>query len=807
MIPPTASPSAKAGKRRQTFVKTTRYDYFSWAVGALLTKTPLPIGGAALVIRDLSMGASNMNDVAACSLGVQLRLIGPFRLTDGTGAPIAVTSRRARALIGYLAFAPDHIASRERLCGLLWGDRGDAQARSSLRQCLLEIRHLLAPYDFDLLSARRDEVELATTASDWAALDLALAGDDPQIVVAQLSALGTAQLLEDQDIGGLYGEWLDGQRARFDQTLANGVLSHVERCHARADFAGAIAVADAFLTRDPLEEPIVAAAIRADTSLGAHASAQRRFRLLKTALARELGVEPSAVVQASLNSDANLPSLAAPAPNAQPLLAVLAFDNLSSDPEMDFFSDGISEEILQRLTRTSQLKVIARSSSFQFRGRDKVTSNVAAQLGASHLLDGSVRRAGDRVRITTALIDCSNQTTLWSGRFDHDLQDAFAVQDEIALAVADGLNLVFAPPSAPMKIDPTAHDHYLRARSLAALPSHVDECLWLLTKVVEREPDFAAAWSSLAMARAVKARWMTPADQFEAARDAAMLAGARATTLDPGAGLPLGALSLIEPDGFFAAREALLDRAMALSPADPEILKQASDFAGSVGRLEDSLGYASRAVEVDPLNPLIAGMQAMMLIDLGHPPDQSHAVFDSLRARWPDLDWLVAMPMLTAASMGDWERAERLMALPEGKSREYKMARHSVSLMQGPRETLIAHARASVERQMSKTGQIEIRTFFFLYNNGMAEEAFDAWRYSDYDYRKGHRPDQMMLMGMLFGIANGAMRRDPRFLDVCERLGLCAYWVATNRWPDCLSEVAPYYDLQREAKARVERSY
>ncbi len=750
-----------------------------------------------------------MEDLAAPAQGAHLRLMGHFRLTDAEGGAIPLTSRRARALIGYLMLAPDHLAARERLCGLLWSDRGDSQARSSLRQCLLEIKTATATHGLHLLIARRDEVELTAPESDFSSLELAVAGDDSNAVVARLTAVGTAQLLEDQDIGGLYSEWLDQARARFDQMLATGVLNHIERRHLCEDFVGVISVADAYLQRDPLDERIVAAAISADVALGARASAQRRFRLLKAALASELGVEPSAVVQAALDgprAGRTLSRLVAPTTRAEPLLAVLAFDNLSSDPEMDFFSDGISEEILQRLSRTSELKVIARSSSFQFRGRDKITANVAAQLGATHLLDGSVRRGGARVRITTALIDCTNQTTLWSGRFEHDLGDAFAVQDEIAVAVADGLNLVFAAPPALAKIDPAAHDHYLRARNLAAMPSHVDECLSHLMQAVAREPDFGAAWSSLAMARAVKARWMTPPEQFETARDETMLAAARAMTLDPDAGLPLGALSLIEPDGFFAAREALLERALSLAPANPEILKQATDFASSVGRMEDSYHYANRAAEVDPLNPLIAGARVQALLDIGRSPEEGFAAYEKLQLRWPELDWLIAMPMLVAASLGNREQTEKLLALPPGDSREYKMARHTATLLMGPRDVLTAHVRSSVEKQLSKAGQVEIRTLMFMHSNGMADEAFDAWRYSNYDYRKGHRPDHMLLTGMIFGITNTAMRRDPRFLDICERLGICAYWVTTNRWPDCLTEVSPYYDLKADATARVARS-
>ena len=661
----------------------------------------------------------------------------------------------------------------------------------------------------DLVSANREEVALerGVFETDIASLEAAIAGSEPSAVVEQLTALGRFQLLEDQDIGGLYSEWLDQARARFEQTLAASVLGHIDTCCAREDWTAATSVADAFLQRDPIDERIVAAAISADVAQGASASAQRRFRLLKSALSKELGVEPSALVQeAFTKSDAprtaSLPDVPA---SRDPILAVLAFDNLSSDAEMDFFSDGISEEILQRLSRTSNLKVIARSSSFQFRGRDKITATVSGQLGATHLLDGSVRRGGDKIRITTALVECASQTTLWSGRFDHDLADVFAVQDEIATAVADGLNLVFSPSAKPIRINPVAHDLYLRARSLAALPPHVDECLDLLSRAVELEPDFAAAWSSLAMARAVKARWMTPADQFEAKRDAGMLAAARATALDPHAGLPLCALSLLEPDGLFAAREALLERALELAPSDPEILKQATDFASSVGRIEDAYLYSVRAAALDPLNPLMQGIQVQSKLDLGQ-IESAFADFEALRLRWPDEDWLVAMPLLVAAALGEWEVVDRLLVLPPGESREYHMARKSVELLRGPRGKLVDYARATVERQMNEFGRAELRSVLFMHQNGLHDEAFDAWRYSHYDYRKGHRPDRMLLLGMLFGVTNRAIRNDPRFMDMCDQLGLCAYWVATGRWPDCVPEVAPYYDLKAESLKRVAAS-
>lgn len=150
-----------------------------------------------------------------------------------------------------------------------------------------------------------------------------------------------------------------------------------------------------------------------------------------------------------------------------PLLAVLAFDNLSSDPEMQFFSDGISEEIIQRLARGAKLRIVGKLSSFQFRGDRKIEA--ADRLQCSHVLDGSVRRAEGRIRISAHLIEAGSKTTLWSERYDRSLADVFAVQDEISDQIARALDQTFSAFGA-RSIDPAVHDLYLRAAPKAYAP-------------------------------------------------------------------------------------------------------------------------------------------------------------------------------------------------------------------------------------------------------------------------------------------------------------------------------------------------
>jgi TolB-like protein len=168
---------------------------------------------------------------------------------------------------------------------------------------------------------------------------------------------------------------------------------------------------------------------------------------------------------------------------------------------MQFFSDGVSEEIIQRLSRGAQMKVIGRTSSFQFRGTDKTARNVAKELHCSHILDGSIRRAGGRVRITAHLVEAASQTTLWSDRYDGILEDIFAVQDEISEHIAAALDQTFTSFSTKA-IDPAVYDLYLHASPKSYAPEELRTNIGLLQVATQRAPNFAEAWGRLAYLRA-----------------------------------------------------------------------------------------------------------------------------------------------------------------------------------------------------------------------------------------------------------------------------------------------------------------
>jgi len=482
-------------------------------------------------------------------------------------------------------------------------------------------------------------------------------------------------------------------------------------------------------------------------------------------------------------------------------LAVLPFDNLSDGPGMDYFSDGVSEEILQALARTLDLRVIGRSSSFQFRGRDRSLTRVAEQLGVSHVLEGSVQRSGEQVRVTAALIECVGQTTVWSARYDRKLGDVFALQDEIAAMVAGALQLVFAPSAPAPAINSTAHDLYLRARSLALLPPRAAECIRLLKDAVARAPNFAAAWATLAMTAAANARQLAGDQDLATVRREAIEAAERASALDPGAAIPFVARSLLQHYDSFEVREALLKKAMALAPTDPAVLKHMTDFACSVGRTREAFELIQLAQALDPLDQAIAEVAAEKTADYGLLAE-SYAAYAAARARWPEFEWAIVAPLLIAANLRDWEAAEPLIGITRAlDSRDGRFALSTVQLLKSPPEALREWMMATVERQLARTGSVDLRVPMFLYSAGFADEAFAAVRQASFDYRRRGSPERVFADGIIFGVTNRPMRQDPRFVELCGRLALCRYWIRSDQWPDCVDE-APY-DFKALAAAFV----
>jgi adenylate cyclase len=490
---------------------------------------------------------------------------------------------------------------------------------------------------------------------------------------------------------------------------------------------------------------------------------------------------------------------AEPAPG--PVLAVLAFDNLSGDADLAYFSDGVSEEILQTVARGSVLKVIGRGSSFQFRGPEKAARKVGAELNATHVLDGSVRRSGSRVRIAAHLIECDGETTLWSDRFDRDLADVFALQDEIAAAVAAALQTTFTRAEPVGKIDPAAYDLYLQARLTSF--SELSTSVAALERAVTLAPQFAPAWAALAFVRALHLR-EGRVPMASAARAAAVDAAERALSLDPGAGMAYAALGQLQPRGAYIAREALLDKAVAVAPRDPQTLAQLGWFLPTVGRNQEALQLASQSLDLDPLNYPAAILFAMLLGAVGRYEDCLQA-FASFREQWPIVD--VSAPLHYAASVGDWQRFEQLRQSIDGQEAVKPSVAEAISLgdmLRNPNPRSHQLVLQAIDDQLAGAGTIEFGWLVQACRMGSVDEAFsfiDRASFAHLLDEDGPPPAANLTPGIIFDrIANRAMMTDVRFAGFCSKIGLCGYWVRTGRWPDCADEGVLPYDFKTECR-------
>ena len=307
--------------------------------------------------------------------------------------------------------------------------------------------------------------------------------------------------------------------------------------------------------------------------------------------------------------------VAAPSRSREPVLAVLPFDNLSDDREMQFFSDGVSEEIIQLLSRGARMKVIGRTSSFQFRGADKTARKVANELDCTHMLDGSIRRAGGRVRISAHLVDADSQTTVWSDRYDRGLEDIFAVQDEIAEDIASALDRTFTSFSTK-PIDPSVYDLYLRASPRSYAPDELRTNVRLLEDATQRAPHFAAAWGRLAVLRAWL-RFYQPFADRAASADLVTREAERALALDAqNVDAWLAQLFLTTPFGRFVDDVAIVER-IRRAPG----VGGGQIFVGwyfrNIGLVRESLEETERAYRLDVLNPMSANLVALARMAAG----------------------------------------------------------------------------------------------------------------------------------------------------------------------------------------------
>jgi TolB-like protein len=492
--------------------------------------------------------------------------------------------------------------------------------------------------------------------------------------------------------------------------------------------------------------------------------------------------------------------VAAPSKSREPLLAVLPFDNLSDDREMQFFSDGVSEEIIQRLSRGASMKVIGRTSSFQFRGADKTARKVANELKCTHILDGAIRRAGGRVRISAHVVEAASQTTLWSDRYDRNLEDIFAVQDEIAEHIAGALDRTFTSFSTKA-IDPSIYDLYLRASPRSYAPDELRTNVGLLEVATERAPHFVEAWGRLALLRAWL-RFYEPFADRAASAEFVTREAERALALDPeNVDALLGQLFLIPPFGRYDV--AIIER-IRRAPGAGDRQIYVGWYSRNFGRVRESLEETERAYRLDVLNPMSANLVALARMAAGRVAE-AVPVFEDLMVRVPGMSFPVANLLRAKAFLGDWAAVDRLLD-PSAKAplREFQDGVAFIKAKRNPTTENIGGIRSALEAHFRKTGSVDVSRLVYAAHLGLVDEAYRTAETA----RLGPRGTTDDLMGpdgyrtaLLFHAGMPELRNDPRFVRLCARLGLVEFWLATGKWPDCADDVP--YEFQAECeKAR-----
>ncbi len=282
-------------------------------------------------------------------------------------------------------------------------------------------------------------------------------------------------------------------------------------------------------------------------------------------------------------------------------VAVLPFVNMSSDPEQEYFSDGLSEDILILLARIPGLKVIGRTSSFSFKGKDEDLRVIGQTLGVKTVLEGSVRKSGERVRITAQLVDVSDGTHIWSESYDRTMTDIFAVQDEVAAAIIDALQIhVGAVPTRGRPTENTeAYVLFLKARALLN-DFEVRGVEKLLLEAIDRDPNFAEAYELLAFTY-----WRQTGDVITAAEGQNLTynAAAKGLAIDPDLVFAQALLESSNIENWSLLREIeAFERVAREQPNNPAILNALVYDLLEAGYLQEALGVAERSVELDPLS-------------------------------------------------------------------------------------------------------------------------------------------------------------------------------------------------------------
>ncbi len=455
-----------------------------------------------------------------------LRTLGELSLQDASGHVVKLRTRKGLYMLAFLASDPDRSWSREHLAAIFWGDRMEQQARNSLRSALSDIRSAVGDAAV-LVEGGTLAVNPAIVASDAAYLrQFEQSGGDDATV--ELRAFYGGDFLEEFDGSEDAMLWVMSMRAACRDHAANILRRRVNAQSDRGEIEAALRSARDLLSLDPYSEDSHRTLMQLYASNGERSKAIAQFQNCRQMMQHELGVEPSPETKALADEIALRDSVAItdmhklvedaghavhqpPLQNSAVIaegalsIAVMPFVNMSGDAEQDYFADGIAEDIVTDLSQVPNLSVAASSSAAAFRGPANRPDQVARDLSVRYVLEGSVRKYEQNIRITTRLIDGKTNRQIWAERYDRELVRIFDLQSEIASSVVAALELHFSPaassgPGSRGTKNVEAHESYLRGRAFLkemTLQS-VELSKLSFERAIELDPNYGPALAGLA---------------------------------------------------------------------------------------------------------------------------------------------------------------------------------------------------------------------------------------------------------------------------------------------------------------------
>ena len=442
-------------------------------------------------------------------------------------------------------------------------------------------------------------------------------------------------------------------------------------------------------------------------------------------------------------------------------IAVLPFVNLSADEGNDYFSDGLTEELINILAKVPEFRVVARTSSAVFKEMDKGVAEIADNLGVAYILEGSVRKSGDRLRITAQLIDAADGVQIWSNSWNKTLTDVFIIQREIAEALVSSLRITM-PSAIPVAgtTNPESYDLYLRARhaNSTGTPDARQEGVRQLVHALAMDPGFAEAWAMLGViySNQVFGKIIEPAEGYRQAR----AAYERSLIADPKNPRALSGLAGIARswDRNFAEAERLISAAYEAAPDNISVLNAYGLHTEADCRLDEAARFYRRAIAARPESLIPRSNLTSLLINIRE-FEAAEAENEAMRALDPDTEWIHIYAGRLALNRTEAKLALEHFLQLEG-SRRYRWLAHAYHTLGREQDS-----RAATDRYIRESsGQISVAVAALYAYQGKSDEAFE-W------LERGARERDIALNNLRCNTDFETLHDDPRWTELLARLG------------------------------------